>query len=622
MKKCLNCFLFLIFSCFTLLGLTACGKVEATSLNIIEDEVVLFLGQSKQLKYEFQPEGVNSLVLEWTSSNPKQVSVNKYGIIKSLDSYCTVTITLKDKTTGLSDSCKVTVNDGEVYNIKVDTSELDSQYFVGQTFDASKLKIYGLYQSGVAKLLPQDEYILNCPDILALDSKISVTYLNWTKDIEISIIEDYVTGISITKNPDKTAYLIGETFDSTGMEVSLNWASGKVEKIESFTYNTKPIRYNASGVEVFFNDYSITCPISVSPTTTISNISLLQDAINNANVGDGIMIKSGIYQNNKTITIPLSKNLTIYGEDDETILKNVNSSVFKLVNDITDSENHYFTLAYLNISALNTEDSIVTFDKENSTDNLKNFEFDILKCNFDLQTSTSALSFKNKTDENLTSTKHEYLVINISDSKFTNSLTETYLNYAIDLAGINGGSLNLNNVTCENLNNAVNINDCENFNLTCNTSSISTTNECISLINTTKCSLDFNNIVNFKGLPIFYFESCQNLNVSGNTVLMLGVQNKEDLEENKNAMIVLVGCQNAVINLEWSEFNNSYPNELTYTKALVYLVYIKDGDTLSSNNKINITYSILLASDIVENYYIIEETTPTSTVENDNSVVA
>ena len=50
--------------------------------------------------------------------------------------------------------------------------------------------------------------------------------------------DPYVVSISVTKNPNKVRYYIGETFDATGMEVSVVYSDGRTEVIDSYTVSS------------------------------------------------------------------------------------------------------------------------------------------------------------------------------------------------------------------------------------------------------------------------------------------------------------------------------------------------------------------------------------------------
>lgn len=89
-------------------------------------------------------------------------------------------------------------------------------------------------------------------------------------------VDKYVTGITVSKMPDKTTYYQGELFDSTGLEVSKTYSDGasevimdyKLSEFDSSSAGAKTITVTASGktttFEITVSEASIT---SISVTT-------------------------------------------------------------------------------------------------------------------------------------------------------------------------------------------------------------------------------------------------------------------------------------------------------------------------------------------------------------------
>ena len=95
-------------------------------------------------------------------------------------------------------------------------------------------------------------------------------------------VDTYITGITVSKMPDKTTYYQGELFDSTGLEVSKTYSDGTLETItdyelsgfDSSSPGTKTITVTASGktttFEITVSEASITA-ISVTTMPTKVN---------------------------------------------------------------------------------------------------------------------------------------------------------------------------------------------------------------------------------------------------------------------------------------------------------------------------------------------------------------
>ena len=163
---------FTIFSSFLLFS---CSKptVPIQSLSFSQDKVSLFKGQSKWLNLNILPENAQNFNIVWSSSNNEIVEVNNRGKITAKN-YGFATVVAKVKDSDISCECKVIVNDGSVVNFEIQTSF--KTYYEGQEFDLSTLKVYAVYESGARGLLNSDQYTLEYPQTLTLDSGIKVTY--------------------------------------------------------------------------------------------------------------------------------------------------------------------------------------------------------------------------------------------------------------------------------------------------------------------------------------------------------------------------------------------------------------------------------------------------------------
>lgn len=131
-------------------------------------------------------------------------------------------------------------------------------------------------------------------------------------------VDKYVTGITVSKMPDKTTYYQGELFDSTGLEVSKTYSDGALETItdyelsgfDSSSAGTKTITVTASGktttFEISVSEASIT---AISVTTMPSKV--------NYHIGKefdstGIVVTATASDGN---TIDVTKDCTYSGFD-------------------------------------------------------------------------------------------------------------------------------------------------------------------------------------------------------------------------------------------------------------------------------------------------------------------
>nr|DAG00971.1 MAG TPA: leucine rich repeat protein [Siphoviridae sp. ct0Bp21] len=131
-------------------------------------------------------------------------------------------------------------------------------------------------------------------------------------------VDTYITGITVSKMPDKTTYYQGELFDSTGLEVSKTYSDGALETItdyelsgfDSSSPGTKTITVTASGktttFEITVSESSITA-ISVTTMPTKVNYHIGKEFDST-----GIVVTATLSDGN---TIDVTKDCTYSGFD-------------------------------------------------------------------------------------------------------------------------------------------------------------------------------------------------------------------------------------------------------------------------------------------------------------------
>lgn len=131
-------------------------------------------------------------------------------------------------------------------------------------------------------------------------------------------VDKYVTGITVSKMPDKTTYYQGELFDTTGLEVSKTYSDGVLEAItdyelsgfDSSSAGTKTITVTASGktttFEITVSEASITA-ISVTTMPTKVNYHIGKEFDST-----GIVVTATTSDGN---TIDVTKDCTYSGFD-------------------------------------------------------------------------------------------------------------------------------------------------------------------------------------------------------------------------------------------------------------------------------------------------------------------
>ena len=93
---------------------------------------------------------------------------------------------------------------------------------------------------------------------------------NWNGRAEVVYIAKEapaLESISVTKAPDKVDYVVGETFDKTGMEVTASYADGSTKVIDDYVIeNANGLTENITSIKISYADGDITKSCTVNVT--------------------------------------------------------------------------------------------------------------------------------------------------------------------------------------------------------------------------------------------------------------------------------------------------------------------------------------------------------------------
>ncbi len=451
-------FCFLCSICFF-----ACGNtIVPESISFIYNdgspltEITIFRGNYSYVHQylSITPEDATGYTLQWSSSSYDKVSISftkLYEVRIDALEYTEepVTITCQIKDTDIRASFLVNVTDGELQNIIVDSSIANTTFYEGQTFDKNSLIVWGYFQNGQQHLLNNDELDVEVDNPLKIGSVLKIKYENFEITQQLNVVEDSVVSLNIENYPKRLNYTIGEHFDPEGLVVRGTFASGKNEIINDYTFENRPFAYDDNSIVISYNDHNISIPLNISATTTVFSFNQLQEAVNNANVGDSICISGKEYSNVSTLFIPISKNLTIFGSNENgqyTKIKSSSSSAIKLINDSLNSLNKGLTIANLD---LYSSGDVISFDDENSLSNINGLNLVIENIIFNVYEGFSAINFS--TSDKFSPSQISSLSITIENCTFAmenNALAITFSNVLNSNIYItNSSSVNRENIS-------------------------------------------------------------------------------------------------------------------------------------------------------------------------------
>ncbi len=150
-----------------------------------------------------------------------------------------------------------------VESIEVTTQPSKTVYTIGETFDTVGMVVTARYSDGA--VCEVANYICTPTTISKNTESITITYED--KSVEIPITVRLVERIEVTTPPSKTIYTIGETFDPTGMVVTVYYNDGTSTRTENYEWSPKGrLDVEDSIITVAYN--GIDAVDNIQPTTT------------------------------------------------------------------------------------------------------------------------------------------------------------------------------------------------------------------------------------------------------------------------------------------------------------------------------------------------------------------
>lgn len=228
-----------------------------------------------------------------------------------------VTIKYEDKTVNQ----KITVVKNSVTKLEIKTPPTKTQYKEGENFDKSGMVIQATYKDGTTKTI-SDYTISDGNNLRAEQTYVTISFEGIAVKQNINVETNPLVEIKITKQPDKTNYIVGQNFDKTGMVIMGTYEDGLTTEITNYTIkNGDNLKKDQTSVTIEFSGKTVTQTITVEEKT-ITEISItekpskLQYIQNKENLnldGGKLLIK---YNDGKSETISLtSKEVQTTGFD-------------------------------------------------------------------------------------------------------------------------------------------------------------------------------------------------------------------------------------------------------------------------------------------------------------------
>ncbi|MBQ4244738.1 MAG: bacterial Ig-like domain-containing protein, partial [Clostridia bacterium] len=252
-----------------------------------------------------------------------------------------ITVTYSGQTTNF----EVTVKNDTLSGVAIRTLPTKLTYYKGETLITSGLTLTATYASGKTQTVSSG--FNYTPSVLntAGTQEIAVSYNGKGTYFNVNVIEDYVVGIYVKTQPNKTVYYKGDTLDTLGLTIIAKYASGKEERVNS-GFTCSPTKLNSTGTQTitvsymgFTTDFEITVkPLTVTGiairTTPAKTDYYVGDALNTAGLtltvfydnGSQKAISSGFNCTPMTFSTVGTQTITVtYGGSIATFAVNVSA---------------------------------------------------------------------------------------------------------------------------------------------------------------------------------------------------------------------------------------------------------------------------------------------------------
>lgn len=122
--------------------------------------------------------------------------------------------------------------------IKITKKPTKLTYIEGEEFDSTGMVVEAAYNNGTSKEIT--DYTVEGFESELGTHTIIVKYQNYSDEFDVEVEKGVPVAIAVTTMPDKTEYIEGQAFDSTGMVVQAVYSNGFKKTITDYTVSAIP----------------------------------------------------------------------------------------------------------------------------------------------------------------------------------------------------------------------------------------------------------------------------------------------------------------------------------------------------------------------------------------------
>ena len=170
--------------------------------------------------------------------------------------------------------------------IQVTTPPNKVIYEAGEDFDKTGMVVVAIYNDGSTKELEEYE-LYEATDLPFRRTNVRISYkegtITKTTTQDITVIGNELTGISVTKEPDKTRYKILEDFNPEGMVITATYSDGSTKEVTNYeVIDGEHLTTEKTSVTIRYTEYGISQRTTQPITVTSTLVELTEIAITTA----------------------------------------------------------------------------------------------------------------------------------------------------------------------------------------------------------------------------------------------------------------------------------------------------------------------------------------------------
>ena len=183
---------------------------------------------------------------------------------------------------GKSADQDIAIAEKQLSSIAVKTAQTKTNYIEGDKFDPAGLVITLTYDNGKTEDVAYSDNTKNgftfAPEVLTLNSaKVTITYGGKSVEQAVTVTNKSLASIAVKTAPTKTTYIEGETFDPTGLVITLTYDNGKTEDVaysdstkDGFTFAPEELSLNNAKVTITYGGKSAEQAVTVTSKSLTS----------------------------------------------------------------------------------------------------------------------------------------------------------------------------------------------------------------------------------------------------------------------------------------------------------------------------------------------------------------